>query len=101
MKTLAVLIALIAAAPAVASTDAAWAAGHRAAQAACIRASGLVGASASAPIDFSDRTAQSVLLVRGTYPQRFMKGASGTMLCLYDRRSKRAEISEAKGWTAQ
>jgi len=39
--------------------------------------------------------------VRGTYPQKFMKGAKGTMLCLYDRRTRRAEVAEAKGWTVR
>jgi hypothetical protein len=41
------------------------------------------------------------MLVRGTYKQRFMKGARGTMLCLYDRRTRRAEAVEAKGWSAR
>ena len=30
----------------------------------------------------------------GTYPQSHMKGATGTMLCLYNRRTKRAEVQE-------
>lgn len=34
-------------------------------------------------------------LVTGTYPQAHMKGAKGTMLCLYNRKTRRAETQEA------
>jgi hypothetical protein len=92
--------AALAAAPAFASTDAAWAASNRAGAAACIAAANLARASVSAPLNFSDQVGRDAFLVRGTYKQRFMKGAKGTMLCLYDRRTHRAEVAEAKGWTA-
>lgn len=91
-------IILLAATPALASTPAAWETMHRAAQKACIAAAGLKLPTASRPIDFSDGSAKTALLVRGTYPQRFMKGASGTFLCLYDRRTKKAEAAEAPGF---
>ena len=55
----------------------------------------------SAAVGFSDRTGYDAMLVRGTYKQKFMKGAKGTMLCLYDRRTHRTEAVEAKGWTAR
>jgi hypothetical protein len=83
-----------------ASTDAAWAASTKAGRAACIAAANLARPTVSAPLNFSDQVGRDALLVRGIYKQRFMKGARGTMLCLYDRRTHRAEVAEAKGWTA-
>ena len=102
MKFLIASIALIATAgPALASTDAAWAASNRAGRAACIAAANLVRPSVSAPLNFSDQVGRDAMLVRGMYKQRFMKNAWGTMLCLYDRRTHRAEVAEAKGWSVK
>ncbi len=64
-------------------------------------AADLASASASGPIIFSDTIGRDAYLVRGTYKQRFMKGAKGTMLCLVDRRTHRAEAVEAKDWSAR
>jgi hypothetical protein len=47
---------------------------------------------------FDDATGVVALLVTGTYRQRHMKGASGTNLCLYNRKTKKAAVEEAKGW---
>lgn len=88
------------AATAFASTPGAWQASARAGRTACIMSSGLAHASAAGPIGFSDTIGRDAFLVRGTYRQRFMNGAKGTMLCLFDRRTRRAETVEAKGWTA-
>lgn len=102
MKTLIAGIALAAAAgPALASTDSAWAASNRAGKAACIAAANFARPSVSAPLNFSDRIGRDAMLVRGMYKQRFMKNAWGTMLCLYDRRTHRAEVAEARGWSAK
>ena len=102
MKFLIASIALVAAAgPALASTDAAWATSNRAGRAACIAAANLARPSVSAPLNFSDQVGRDAMLVRGMYKQRFMKNAWGTMLCLYDRRTRRAEVVEAKGWSAR
>jgi hypothetical protein len=87
------------AAPASASSPIAWSEAASAARNACVKASGLDDAAASAPVHFSDRIAQDVILVTGHYPQKLMKGKPGTMLCLYDRRSKRAETQEATAWS--
>jgi len=87
------------AAPAFASTTAAWKAGETAARSACVKASGLTGAATSAPVHFSDRMAQDVVLVTGHYPQPRLKGKPATMLCLYDRRAKRAEAQDAGAWS--
>jgi len=100
MKILIASVALVASGlPAKASTAAAWRASDRAAQAACIKAANFARPSVSAPLNFSDQVGRDAVLVRGMYKQRFMKNAWGTMLCLYDRRTRRAEVSEAKGWS--
>ncbi len=92
-------LALLATA-AAASSPASWQASARAGRAACIQASGLKAATAAGPIIFSDGIGRDAFLVRGTYQQRFIKGAGGVMLCLVDRRTHRAETVEAKGWSA-
>ena len=83
------------------ATAAAWAASAKAGRAACAAAAHLARPTVSAPLHFSDQVGRDAMLVRGTYKQRFMKGARGTMLCLYDRRTRRAEAVEAKGWSAR
>ena len=79
---------------ALASTTAAYAALDRASAAACIKASGLQGAKVGATVRFSDRVLIDARVVSGTYPQPHMKGARATMLCAYNRRTKRAETQE-------
>ncbi|WP_404712276.1 hypothetical protein [Sphingomonas sp. MMS24-J13] len=102
MKSLSLVLplALIATA-ATASSSASWKASAAAGRAACIKAADLKGATASGPIIFSDAVLRDAWLVRGTYKQRFMKGAKGTMLCLVDRRTHRAEAVEAQDWSAR
>ncbi len=99
MRLMLTIVAL-AATPAAASSTAAWSAGNTAARTACLRVAGLAAAHASGPILFSDVAGRTAFLVTGRYRQRFLKNQPGQMLCLYDRRTKRAEASEAKGWTA-
>jgi hypothetical protein len=101
MRAPLLLICLAGATPALASSPAAWAASAKAGKAACIKSAGLLRPTVSAPLGFSDSIGRDAMLVRGTYPQKFMKGASGTMLCLYDRRRGVAEVQEAKGWSAR
>jgi hypothetical protein len=100
MKPIALAALMLAAAPALASSPDAWAASAKAGRAACIKAANLAMPKVSSNLVFSDRIGRDAMLVRGTYKQRFMKGAKGTMLCLYDRRTRAAEVQEAKGWTA-
>ncbi len=85
--------------PVSASSPIAWSEAVSAARNACVKASGLNDAAASAPVHFSDRIAQDVILVTGHFPQKAVKGKPGTMLCLYDRRTKRAETQEATAWS--
>ena len=102
MRTL-ILTGMLAmlASPALASSPDAWAQLYRQAGQRCVAASRLKNAQASKPIVFSDASGQLAMLVTGTFPQRHMKGASGTSLCLYDRRSKTAQVEEAGNWRAE
>lgn len=78
-----------------ASTPAAYAALDRATARACRSVSGLREARVTAgPVRFSDRLGMDARLVTGVHPQPHMKGARATLLCLYDRRAKRAETQE-------
>lgn len=93
--------ALLLAPPAYASTPSAWAAADRAATRACLAASGLREARVlPGRARFDDRAGYDALLVRGIWPQRHMKGAKGTMLCLWHRSTRRATVVEAPGWTS-
>ncbi len=87
------------AAPSFASSPTAWATHDLAVRDACAKASGLDGAAASAPVRFDDRSGQDVVLVSGRYTQRGLKGKPATMLCLYDRRTKRAAVEDAAIWS--
>ncbi len=89
----------ILAGPATASTSASWRQLEKQAQRSCIQASGFRAPRVSKMVVFDDRTGLVALLVTGTYRQPHMKGASGTNLCLYDRRTKNAVVEEARGWS--
>ena len=80
--------------PASASTPRAYAELDRRTSAACIAASGLRNAAVGPVIRFSDTFLMDARSVTGAYPQAHMKGAKAAMLCLYNRRTKRAETQE-------
>lgn len=88
------LLASVIAASLQAATPGAYAALDRQTSTACSAASGLRNASVGPVVRFSDRFLMDARTVTGTYPQSHMKGATGTMLCLYNRRTKRAEVQE-------
>jgi hypothetical protein len=68
-------------------------------RAACIRASGFIGATVSPrKVGFSDDVGYDIRLVSGVYPQKYMKGARGRMLCAYKRGGGRVEVQEFQGW---
>ena len=91
--------AIVLAAPALASTPAAWEQGMAQATRACLKASNLKGAaSIGAPILFSDSAGKTALLVTGRWRPAHMKNARATLLCLYDRRTRTAETQEAPRW---
>ncbi|SDM01921.1 hypothetical protein [Pseudomonas indica] len=82
--------------PALAATPEAWTEHKKAVLAACMKASGLeqprpVGKL----IEYPDRLSLTAILLRGRYPQPHMEGRMGQELCLYDRRSRTAFVSEA------
>jgi heat shock protein HslJ len=52
------------------------------------------------PVRFSDTMLVDARVVVGVYPQPHMKGAAGTMLCLYNRRTGHAEAVEATSLAA-
>ncbi|WP_426166832.1 hypothetical protein [Sandarakinorhabdus sp. DWP1-3-1] len=88
------------AAPASASTDAAMARGMAQAGRACLKASELKNAAiVGEPILFSDATGKTAILVTGRWRPAHMRNARATMLCLYDRSTRRAETQEALRWT--
>ncbi len=86
--------------PAMASSTAAWDQMSSLAQLRCIQASHFRDAHASDPIVFSDDSALVAVLVNGTFPQVAMHGRKGANLCVYSRRTDRAEVQEAMGWHA-
>lgn len=77
------------------SSNAAYAALDKRSAADCVRASGFHDGKAGPAVRFSDVTMIDARLVTGTYPQAHMKGAKGSMLCLYNRKTRRAETQDA------
>lgn len=92
---------MLAGSVAQASTPGAYAALEKRSAAACIAASGLRDGKAGPTVRFSDRVMIDARFVTGTYPQAHMKGAKGTMLCLYNRKTRRAEAQEAPASMAE
>lgn len=85
--------------PASAAAPAAWAALDKQSSAACIKAAGLRDARIGPPVRFSDSVLIEARMVAGIYPQPHMKGAEGSMLCLYNRKTKRVEVQDAAEMT--
>lgn len=77
-----------------ASTSASYAALDRRSSAACITASGLANANVGPVTRFSDRLNIDTRTVTVTYSQPHMAGASATMLCLYNRSTRRVETQQ-------
>ena len=95
MRPLLLALPLLAiAAPALATSPAAQAGADRATARACRSVSGLIDAKVDDAVRFSDVTGFDARLVHGIWAQPHMKRAKATMLCLYDRRAKRAETQE-------
>ncbi|MCZ8187850.1 MAG: hypothetical protein O9308_15850 [Beijerinckiaceae bacterium] len=77
--------------PAFAASDDAWKELWKKSEVACLKASRLNQAKAQSPVDFE---AAVLRVVTGRYPQPHMKNAAGTVYCLYDKKSGKAEIAE-------
>ena len=95
MKRLALSVLCLIAPLAHASSPDAWAAYDKAVLASCTKASGLKNAKpVGNAAQFDDRVGYTALLLQGQYPQKHMKGAQGTELCLYSKKSKTAYVTE-------
>ena len=93
--TLTILCLTVFATQAHASSPDAWATYDKAVLAGCTKASGLKGVKpVGDAAQFDDRVGYTALLLQGQYPQKHMKGAQGTELCLYDKKSKTAYVTE-------
>lgn len=102
MRLTLAVAALMIAVPAAASTPAAMNQGLSDAKLACRKASDLKNAAAPGrPVLFSDAAGKTAILVTGTWRPAHMKGKRATMLCLYDRAMRTAEVQEALGWTSK
>lgn len=100
LSLLAALPLALGATAAEASSDAAFAQFHRVVARSCVKASGLERTRVSAVIGFDDSLGKVAMLVTGAYPQARLRGVTGQMLCVYDKRTGRTWIDEAKGWSA-
>lgn len=99
--TLAALALVVAAAipTARASSPAAWAQLEKETAAACAKASDLKDPVVHpATVRFDDSVGIDARWVTGAWKPAHMKGAKTSMLCLYDRKAKRAVAQEAEGW---
>src|SRR6476646_10775411 len=76
-----------------ASSDGAWNALFAKANGTCIGQSGLTTPEASAPVVFDDVTGKIAVLLRGQSGRGKSK-SNVNLICLYDKKSGRASISE-------
>jgi hypothetical protein len=82
-----------------ASSPAAWAQHDKDVAAACHKASGLRDPQVQpAVVRFDDAIGLDARLVRGTWPQAHMQGQRALMLCLFDRKSRKATAQHADDW---
>lgn len=77
------------------SSEQAWNKHDQEIKAACIKASQLKSVkTASNVMLFDDRVGYSTLLLQGKYPQSYMKNKTGQELCLWNKTSKKAYLTE-------
>lgn len=101
MRLLAIALSLMLATTiAHASSDEAWAELTVTVADTCAAASGLDDTHVSQLVLFDDTLNKVATLVTGIYPQPHMKGATGTVLCIYDKLTQKTWIDEAVGWSA-
>ena len=79
---------------AAAAPASAYAELDRRSAAACIKAAALKDSRVGSAVRFSDPTGYDARVVTGRWPQPHMKNAPARMLCLYERRTGRAEVQE-------
>ncbi len=79
-----------------ASSEQAWNKHDLEIKSACIKVSQLKNAKPVSNIMlFEDRVGYSALLIQGQYPQTHMKNKTGQELCLWNKTTKKAYLSEA------
>ena len=102
MRLMFAVAALMVGVPAMGSTPTAMSQGLSNAKLACRKASDLKNAAAPGkPVLFSDAAGKTAIVVTGIWRPSHMKGRRATMLCLYDRGTKIAEVQEAPGWISK
>jgi hypothetical protein len=90
------LCGLLVVAGAPASTPQSWSAYDQEVIRACVAASALQEARpAGERVDFDDRVGYSALLLSGRYPQPHMNHQPGRELCLFDKRTRTAAVTDA------
>lgn len=90
------LLSLLLSPLAHASSEAAWQENDKNMQQNCLKASGLKAVKVvGKPIQYDDSVGFDALLMEGRYPQKHMKNKVGRELCLYQRQSGKAFVSEA------
>ncbi|MEB0044899.1 MULTISPECIES: hypothetical protein [unclassified Pseudomonas] len=93
--TLTVLCLSALAPQAQASSPEAWAAYDSTVLASCTQASALKNAQpVGSAAQFDDQIGYTALLLQGQYPQKHLKGQQGTELCLYNKKTKTAYVTE-------
>ena len=91
--------AFMAIGPASASSPAAWAQHDKDTQQACAAASELNNPVVHPKtVLFDDTVGMDARLVTGVWKPAHMKGAKAVMLCLYDRKARRATVQDAEVW---
>lgn len=79
-----------------ASSDAAWQAQDQQQREACLALSHLQNKKVlGSPVLFDDSVGYTALMIGGTYAQKHMKGKPGRELCLFERKTGKAALSEA------
>ena len=80
---------------ALASSPQAWEKSHQEMITKCTQASGLKGAKpVGQPILFDDTVGYTGLILKGRYAQPHMKNQETKMLCLFNRKTRKAYLSE-------
>ena len=92
MRAVLAILLCLASLPATAASPDAWAEHDAEVAKSCVEASGLVGAKTLPPVDFEGH---SVTRVAGRIASGAMKGTRETMLCLFDKTTRKASVSAA------
>lgn len=79
------------------ATTEAWAAHRQEVIAACAAASELRNPKpAGSTVEFDDRVGLTAVIIDGYYKQPSMKNKRGRLLCLFDKRTRAASVSDAE-----